>query len=167
MLKISLAFGGVFILLAGSGGAWLFRPQITATGRAFLSTDEEKLITSLAEVYFPKNNPIGIYFDDVDIVAGVDTYLSRLLAREQKLLRALLGALEQYPRLSFSSKKTLSELSLDERTEMISSFETSTYSEKRDIGALLRSLVGMAYFEDKRVLRAIGHRPGCLDVLPS
>ena len=101
------------------------------------------------------------------IVGGVDAYAARLLPRERQLLRVLMRAIEQWPRLSLSSTARFSTLDVTARQQVLRAFEDSSLTERRLLGTLLRGLVGMPLFDDPRFLAAIGHKHGCgLQILP-
>ena len=157
-LKLGVGIGIGMVVVAGASGAWLLRSTPAAPGLHTLSVDE---------AYFPAGNALGVSAADVDIVSAVDTYLGRLLPREQRLSRALFVVLEQWPRVSFSSSRGFSQLSVPERIEVLRAWEDSEIPQRNLLATVLRSLVGMPYFEDARVLSAMGHRFGCLPVLPA
>lgn len=123
--------------------------------------DEAAVLFALAETWFPKDNGLGVSAYDIDVVGSVDAYAARLLPRERQLMRVLMRAVEQWPRLSLQSTARFSALAVDDRQQVMSHFEESAIGERRLLATLLRSLIGMPMFDDPRTLRAIAHRHGC------
>lgn len=149
----------VVVSAFGIRSLWADRP---ATGsRKVFDDDEARTIAAIADAYFPAGNVFKISASDVDVVGSVDTYAARLLPRERKLLRVLMRAVEQWPRLSLSSTSRFSELDTAGRQRVLQAFERSSVSERRLLATLLRSLIGMPMFDDPRLLAAVGHRHGC------
>jgi hypothetical protein len=160
LLKASVGFGAVVVVLGG-GARWLVSDRGVAPGRAALSTREADVVKALADAHFPPGNVLGFSADDVDVVAGADAYLAALLPEDRRLFRALLTAFDQWPRLSLASTSTFSALDTNARVSVLRAFEESARIERRLIASLFRTLVGMPFFDDARVLSAIGFTPGC------
>ena len=160
LLGAGLGFG-VAAVVAGGGARWLVSDRPSRLGRQALSAREERVVGALAEAHFPPGNALGISVLDVDVISGADAYIAGLLPQESRLVRALLTAFDQWPRLTLSSASTFSALPLDERITELRAFEESSVSERRLIAALFRALVGMPFFEDPRALASIGFVAGC------
>lgn len=152
---------GALAIAAGGGAYWLVSDRPAALGRSALSAREAAVVYAIGEAHFPPGNPLGVSVTDVDVVAGADAFVSGMLDRERRLLRALLTAFDQWPRLTFASSSTFSSASLADRIAMFRAFETSDVAERRIVGSLLRALVGIPFFEDAKALAAIGFEPGC------
>jgi hypothetical protein len=152
---------GVVALVAGGGALWLVSDRPAEGGRRALSAREARVVLALAEAYFPLGNPLGVSVVDIDIVSGADAYIAGLLQKEQRLIRALLTAFDQWPRVSLSSTRTFSSLPLAERIDVLRTFEGSPVMERRLIASLFRALVGMPFFEHPLALASIGYAPGC------
>lgn len=161
---LALGVGVGALTLVGSIG-WIVSIPAPAPGRAALSARELELLERLAEVWFPPGNPLGVAAGDVDIGGELDSVLALLALREQRVVHALLRVVDQVPRGSLSSTKRFSELPWQERRALIVQWEQST-GPKRQLAGVLRLLVGMSFFEDERVRRAIGHVFGCAVPLP-
>ncbi len=160
--------GGVVVACLVAGGLGvrsLLSDRPHGAKRKVFDDDEALVIAALAETWFPSakhgGNVIGVGADDVDVVGGVDAYAARLLPRERRLLRVLVRAVEQWPRLSLQSTSRFSSLDVTGRQVVMRHFEESGLGERRLLATLLRSLVGMPMFDDPRLLRAIAHRHGC------
>lgn len=161
-----LALGvGVGALTLAGGAAWLVSVPRAAPGRAVLSDDESALLTRLGEVWFPPGNPLGVAAGEVDLAAGLDVVVASFTAREQRVLHALLRALDQLPRATLRSTTRFRDLPLAQRRELLVEWEGSL-GPRRQLAGLLRVLVGIPYFEDERVRLAIGHQLGCPLPLP-
>jgi hypothetical protein len=167
VLKLGLGTAGAALLVGGGGAAWLLSDRPAGPGLLALSNEEAVFVRALGDTLFPPENPIGVAAADVDIVGGADAYIDGLLPRDRRGLRALLTAVEQWPRVSLSSGKRFSELPLAGRIAIVRAFEDSTVTERRMLGSLLRTLIGLTYFDDPRVLAALAFRPGCLPTLPA
>ncbi len=161
LLKAGIGFG-VVAVAAGGGARWLVSDRPSAPGRVALSAREAGVVQALAEAHFPPGNVLGVSAADVDVVDGADRYVASLLPEDRRLLRALLTAFDQWPRVSLSSTSTFSALPVDERVRELAAFEGSPRLERRLIASLLRTLVGMPFFEDERALAAVGHTEGCV-----
>jgi hypothetical protein len=160
LLKAGLGFGAL-ALVAGGGARWLVSDRPTSVGRKALSSREERVVAAIAEAHFPPGNPLGVSVLDVDVVSGADAYIAGLLPQENRLLRALLTAFDQWPRVTLQSTATFSSLPLADRVSELRAFEDSPITERRLIAALFRALIGMPFFEDPRALASIGFAPGC------
>ena len=164
VMRLGLGVGGALLVL-GSGAGFVFRAKPAAQGRVLLSVDEGATVAALADAYFPEGNEVGVAANHLDIAGSVDAYMARLLPREQRLLRALFTLIEQWPRTQLASG--FSALSLDDRIAMLTTWETSALEQRQALASVLRTIVAVSYFDEPRVLAAIGHRHGCLPVLPS
>lgn len=160
LFSVGAGFGALAIA-AGGGARWLVSDRPTAGGRQALSAREERVVAALAEAHFPPGNALGVSVLDVDVVSGADAYIAGLLPQDNRLLRALLTAFDQWPRLTLSSTSTFSALPLAGRISELRAFEDSPMAERRLIASLFRALVGMPFFEDPRALASIGFLPGC------
>lgn len=160
LLKAGLGFGAV-VVVAGGGARWLVSDRPVAAGRAALSEREAGVVAALAAAHFPPGNALGLSSADVDVVSGADAYVFSLLPEDRRLLRALLTAFDQWPRLSLASTATFTELDITGRIAVLRNFEESPHIERRLIASLLRTVVGVPFFEDSRALTAIGHTQGC------
>lgn len=165
LLKLGAGVVGAAVVAGALGVRSLVKDRDVGSGRAVFDDDEAAVIAALADAWFPSSadggNVIGVAAKDVDVVAGVDAYAGRLLPRERKLLRILMRAVEQWPRLSLTSPSSFSSLALADRQRVLQAFETSSLAERRLLATLLRSLIGMPLFDDPRFLAAIAHRHGC------
>lgn len=160
ILKLGLGVGGAALVLGGAG-AWIFRLRPTAAGRAVLSVEELSFVDALAEALFPEGNALGLDVQRLEVGVKLDGYLARFPPREQRLLRAVLTLVDQWPRISLSSARRFAELPVDDRVEVLRGFDESGRPERRGLTELLRVVVGMSVFEDPQALAALGHRFGC------
>lgn len=160
LLRVGVGFGAV-ALVAGGGVRWLVSDRPTAPGRAALSLREAGVVAALADAYFPPGNPLGVSAADIDLVSAVDAYLASLLAEDRRLFRALLTAVDQWPRASLSSTSSFTAWPRADRVAKLRELDTSARAEPRLVGGLFRAMVGMPFLEDPRALAAIGHEPGC------
>jgi hypothetical protein len=156
-----LAVGlGAGITVVG-GSAWgLLRHQPAAKKLRVLSDDEAAVVAAVADAYFPVDNALGRAAKDTDVVAVADAYVAGLLPRERRGLRALLRGLDAWPRLAMYGG-TFQALSVADRQSVLQAFDDSGVDERRLLGAVIRTVCLMGYFEDEATLLAIGHRHGC------
>jgi hypothetical protein len=157
-LGAGVTLGGGALLLGGTASFLLWR-RPAAAGLHMLSATEAAVVRAMADVYFPPGGPFVVTVDDVDFVAGADEFVARLPAREGRLLRGLLVALEALPRLS--GQGAFSSLPRAARAEVLSGFEESDVRARRQVASLLRLLVGMTAFDDPRATAAAGVTYGC------
>lgn len=160
LLKLGVGLGGVALLLGG-GGSWLLADRPARAGLKVLSDGEASFVEALADALFPAGNPLGVPASAVDVVGGADAYIAGMLPRDRKGLRALLRAIEQWPRMSMESTRRFSELDVPARVEVLRAFDDSSVVERRLLGSLLRTLVAVSYFDDARVLAALSFTAGC------
>ena len=160
LLRAGLVFGGV-VVAAGGGARWLVSDRPVGVGRLALSAREAGVVAALADAHFPPGNQLGKSAADVDVVSLADAYVASLLPEDRRLFRALLTAFDQWPRVSFASTATFSALDRAARIDALKRFEDSPRVERRLIASLLRTLVGLPFFEDAAVLAAVGYAPGC------
>lgn len=161
---LALGVGVGALTLAGSAG-WLLSLPTPAPGRLALTAVEAEILVRLGEVWFPPGNPLGVAAGDVDLAAELDALVAVLAPREQRAVHALLRVIDQLPRAGFSSWRAFRELPLADRRDLMVAWESSL-GPKRQLASLLRVLVGLAFFEDERVRRAVGHTLGCPVPLP-
>ena len=161
LLKFGLAVGGVGLLAGTSVGWAVLRLHPTATGRKVLSDEEARFLDAVAEAYWPPNNALGVDCKSLDVTAKIDAHLSWLHAREQRAARAVLSAIDWWPRLSFTSTGRFSTLSLEDRIEVLRAWETSPQEARRAIPSLLRLMVGIHVFHAPATLNAMQHEFGC------
>lgn len=152
---------GVVAIAAGGGARWLVSDRPVAQGMRALSVREAEVVYAIGAAHFPPGNPLGLTVSDVDLVAGADAFIAGMLDRERRLLRALLTAFDQWPRVSLFSTSSFTNMPNAERIEVFRLFENSAVAERRLVGALLRTVVGIPFFEDPRALAAIGFEAGC------
>lgn len=165
LLKLGLALGGVALVTA-SGAAYVVWPRAAAPGRRVLAPAEVEILRALADAYLPPENPFGVAAADADIVGGVDEYLAALPLSQGRLMRALLVAVDQWPRLSLHSGARFSDLAREDRVAVLAAFETSGVKERRQLASVLRLLVAIPYFDDERVRASPDLQWGC-PVIPS
>lgn len=161
LLKLGAGVVGAAVVGAALGARSLWRDRPAAGGRRVFDDDEAAVLVALADAWFPDGNAIGVAAREVDVVAGVDGWAARLLPRERKLMRVLLRAVDQWPRLSMTSSSSFASLDLAGRQQVLRAFENSKLPERRLLATVMRSMIGMPLFDDPRFLRAVGHRYGC------
>jgi hypothetical protein len=158
ILKLGLGLGGATLALAAGSAAFVFVERAPASGRRVLSPSEAATVSAIAEALFPPGNGLGVSAADVDVAGAVDAQLASLLKNERRIVRAFLVAFESWPRASL--KGAFSSLPLPDRIAMLRELETGSGT-SRQVASLVRTIVGAPFFEDERVLAAIGHRWGC------
>lgn len=131
-----------------------------------LSDIEVAVVAAMADAWLPAGNAFGVAAADVDIPAGVDGYVASLPVKQGKLLRGLIAALDQWPRLSFASTSRFVDLSRAARVDVLRHFEESSIADRRQLAGLLRLLVAIPYFDDERVRADPDLQWGC-PVIPS
>ena len=160
LLKLGFGVGGLALVIAGVGTFTLW-PRAAASGRRALSTDDESLVAALAEVYVPRGSALDL--PGVDVLGGVDAYIAILPALEGKLLRALLRAVDQLPRVMLASTTRFAALPLEQRVALVSRLERGGRTQQ-ELTLLLRLLIGTALFRDARAFQALGISWGCGEI---
>lgn len=161
LLKLGLAVGGAGVLGASSLGWAIFRLRPTAPGRQVLSADEAAFLTAVGEALFPPGNALGVDVHALNVTDRIDGHFAMLPPREQRAARAVLAAIDWWPRLSFQSTARFASLPLDERIEVLDHWDESPHEERRAVPSLLRLMVGLHVFDEPAVLAAMGHEFGC------
>ena len=133
-------------------------------GFSLLSQEEVRFIEALADTHFPPGNALGVSGGDVGIAKGVDQRLGGMGPEEQTILRSLLALIDRWPQINLSGLRRFSELSLDKRIHLLKYWEDSHSDAKRGLAELLRTVVSLHYFEDPRVLAAMGLQFGCPEI---
>lgn len=169
LLKLGLAIGGAGVLGASSLGWAVFHLRPTAPGRSVLSDEEAAFLTAVGEALFPPGNALKVDVHQLKVTDRIDAHLAFLHAREQRAARAVLAAIDWWPRLSFQSTRRFAALALDERIVVLDHWDESPHEERRAVPSLLRLMVGLHVFDEPAVLAAMGHEFGCTPdpVVPS
>ncbi len=161
LLKLGLAIGGAGVV-ASTGLGWaVFHLRPTAAGNAVLSTEEMAFLEAVAEALFPPENALAVDVKKLNIAQKVDQHLAHLYPREQRGARAVLSAIDWWPRLSFQSTKRFAAMPLAERVAVLGAWDESPHEERRAVPSLLRLMVGLHVFAAEETLAAMGHRFGC------
>jgi hypothetical protein len=162
MLRLGLGVGGAALLLGGGVGAFLLGDKPAGQGSLVLTDGERATVSALADAYFPPHDAV-VPARELDVAGRVDAYFARMLPREQRLARALLRIVESWPRASFQG--AFSTLALEERIDVLRAWEESHLEQRQQLASVLRTFVGIGYFDDAKVLSALGHRFGCLPMV--
>jgi hypothetical protein len=154
-------FAGGTLLLAGGLVGWTLRLRPAAPGRQVLGQLEVEFIEAVAEAYLPPGNVLGVDAAGLDAAAGMDRHAAGLPRFEQRVLRGILGVIDNWPRVKLHSTSRVTDMPLDERVAFIASFDASANPIQRSLAYVLRVLVGLSIFQNDALLAAIGHRDGC------
>lgn len=160
LLRLGVGLGGSVMALAGLG-AFTFRLRPAAPGMSVLSGGEIAVVDALCDALFPPGNALQLSIADLDVAKSLDLQVARFDSREQRVLRALLTVLDEWPRISFFARRRFSELPTADRVQILRGFDDSEKLELRGLAELLRIVIGMNVFESPVALAAIGHRFGC------
>jgi hypothetical protein len=156
----ALGVGGTVLALGGSVFL-LVRPGATAAGRKALSADEARFLEAAAEAYFPPGNGLGLDVRALDVGGAADDILAGFPAFERTLVRGLFNGFEAWPRLTLSSTGGFAAHSLEERIEILKSFDASSLLPRRGAAEALRAFLGMAVFARPDALSSVGFVHGC------
>lgn len=131
-----------------------------APGARLLSAGEGHLVHALGDAMFPPGNALGVAGAELDLPGAVDGLLAATLDAEiQTVFRYFLRALDEGTRVSrgvgFGS------LPLAARREVLTTWSDNAVLPRRMMHDLFRLVMGMAYFNEPRVVAATGWRAEC------
>lgn len=127
----------------------------------FLNEREHKTIDKIGDVLYPEGGTIPYSARQVGVCDYVDDYVFDLPKKHQTLVRMLFLLLEFLPLLLFRSKNRLSRMSVDEATDFMKWLEQSPIYYLRIVLISIRTIIGMAFMADERVLKAMGYFKTC------
>jgi hypothetical protein len=149
----------VFAALAAAGAGvvtWNLQP---APGAAQLSVNELEVVRCVALVFFP-GAPFPLDGEQAGVPLEVDRILNELMhPLHARGFRALLQTLEWGTLASRGVR--FSELPRGIQAEVLTVWGDPTVFERRVVADALRLVLGMAYFQDERILAHLGWRTGC------
>lgn len=126
----------------GAGGAtfavvrWYDRPA--GSGRLALSDVEYELVDALAEAWMPPGGVPALSGRDARLAAFVDEVIARMRDPEQGLLKTLLAALDDLPRLG--GRGRFAALPLADRIEVLQGWADSSLP---DVRAAIRAILAL------------------------
>ena len=133
--------------------------RLPAPGAGFrtLSTREGELVEALGEAMWPPHNPIGVPASEVGLSAAVDDLLSDVMhpdsvAGFRQVLRSLDVAM---------LPDRMDALPPAERLARLQAWQGPDQLVSRVATDGLKAILGIAYFNDDRVLDAVGFDSGC------
>ncbi len=148
--------------LTGAGlavGAGIYLPPPLPGGHV-LSAAECEIVGALGEVLFPRDNPIGVDWEQAGLAQEVDRLLVEavdpaMVRPFRYLLRYIqVGAL-------FRTGSRFSQASLEDRKELLAEWSAPGTLKGRLVDSSVKGVLGMAYFNHPDVLNAVGWRLGC------
>ncbi len=149
-----------FLIAAGVGAgsfAWLRDPE---PGYRWLSTGEVAILEALSEVLFQTGNAVGPDHTEVDVPAAADRLLdTNVDAEKRDAFRYLLRTLEIGTLVSRGV--VFSEASAEVRAAVLAIWGQQDPFPRRLALDSLKTVLGMAYFSDPAVLRAVGYGDLC------
>lgn len=126
-------------------------------GLRVLSTREAELVEALGEALWPPGNPIGVSWDQVALSDSVDELLADVLAGDSVSgFRQILRSLD----LAFLPD-TLDGLPPEERLARLQAWQGPDELVSRVATDGLKAVLGIAYFNDPKVLEAVGFSSRC------
>ena len=162
------AAGGVAALLGSGGGFgyWLlFGARAAARGCAVLSASELHAARAIAEAFFPPGAGLPLDGRRARLAEKLDAHLATLPARERRLVRAGIRAIE-YACVPFHGSR-FSRLSLDERIGALRTEDESDSYLRHTALRGMKGLFGLLYFEIDEVRLGLGWTLGCTPSRPT
>lgn len=134
-----------------------------------LTPGERSILDAVGEVLLPAGGPVPQSAADAGVIEYLDDYLFKIPARQRRLIRLLLRAVDLGPLLLRPGFKCFTGLSAAERERYLASWEQSGVYARRAAFTSLRALFTMAYLADESVQRQLGMTaaPACSEVVPS
>lgn len=158
LIQVGMAFGAALTFGAG------LRLDVPAPGARLLSAEELSVVSALALAFFP-GAPMPVDGVQAGVVAEVDRLLADIVEEPaQSAFRYTLRAIEWGTLVTRGQR--FSQLSLEERAEVLDVWSDPSVVPRRAGLDLLRTLFGMAYFSNRQVLDHMGWRVGCKDFRP-
>jgi hypothetical protein len=99
--------------------------------------------------------------EDAQVVEYFDDLLFHLPFKERFLIRSLVALLELQPLVFIGKRPRLfTQASLEERTENLAAWETSSIFQRRLVFMAIRTILLWAYADSQEVEREMGYVPG-------
>ncbi|HJN76992.1 MAG TPA: hypothetical protein QGF58_23910 [Myxococcota bacterium] len=148
-----MILAGVAVAASGAVCAGVVRLPDPAPGRRVLSEREAELTGLLGDAIWPEGNPIGVSSREARLVDGVDELLADTLGEDQVAgFRHLLRVLDLSIDIEGPPEALLASLQDWQSPDMLVS---------RVAIDGIKAVLGMAYFNDDRVLAAVGFSSRC------
>jgi hypothetical protein len=153
-----LTVGSLSVVGFSVGGfLWLPKP---AENQHVFSAGELSIVSALGEVLFPEGNALELSWKDVDLANEVDTLLGEYLDPKVVAPFRYLLRFVQYGTVA-QTGHTFTACSAETRANLLASWGKPG-SKYRNAGITsLKSVLGMAYFNHPKVLKAMGWRAMC------
>jgi len=116
-----------------------------------------EVVRALGEVLYPEGGAIPYSAHEVGVPEFMDDYVADLDKAKQGLIKKLLFLLEWGPILFLRKARRFTRLSLNERVDFLTWMEKSRFYFIRICLVSIRTLIGMGYMADARVLKSIGY----------
>jgi len=131
---------------------------------SILSARELKILTGIAEVFFPPGGAFEPGARDVDL-NGLFNRFGQGFDRITLLgFRLMLGALWYLPVIFLGKPRTFGKLSSREQIRYLLKFEKSRLYSLRGIFMAVKAFLSMLIFSDEQVEKSIGYEPHCAPV---
>ena len=127
----------------------------------FLNEREHGTLRAINDVLYPPGGAIPYGANEVGACEYVDDYLYNMKPKQQRMIRLLLLFLEWAPIVLLRATRRFSRLALDERRRFLEGLENSRLYFLRIVLISIRTIVGMAFLADERVLASIGYFAEC------
>jgi hypothetical protein len=122
----------------------------------FLRPKEYEMIRAVGDVIYPEGGTIPYSAYQVGVPEFVDEYLAKMDPQKQRLIHMLLILIQWGPILFLRRARRFIYLSRREQAEFLGWMENSRFYFIRICLLSVRTLLGLAYLADARVLKAMG-----------
>lgn len=146
---------GTAALAALVRGVALGYPRASLEG-SVLSAKEQAIVSASADALFPSGGALPLSGTEAGVVAFFDDMLRHLPAQNRLLIRALLRFLEHGPWL-FDARPRLTSQSPTARIATLRAWSESRFYLLRIAFLSIRTLLAMAYMENREVASRLGH----------
>ena len=126
-----------------------------------LNARENRTLRAINDVLYPAGGTIPYSANEVGVCGYVDQYLARLESIQRLGVRLLLLFLEFAPLLFLRAKSRFSSLDVEHRQTFLEWMECSPVYFLRIALVSIRTIVGMGFLADERVLTAMGYFKNC------
>ena len=127
----------------------------------FLNEREHGTLRASNDVLYPPGGAIPYGANEVGACEYVDDYVYHMKPKQRRMIRMLFLFLEWAPVVLLRATRRLSRLPLADRQRFLEGLENSRLYFLRLVLISIRTIVGMAFLADERVMASMGFFADC------
>ena len=132
----------------------------------YLKKSHRRILQAFADTLLPRGGAFEIGAADVNFLPLLDRYIGAQDLLNRIGVRYLIRQWNWLPILYFKSFKRFTSMTVAARLAFLNYVQDHRTFLKRSNAVLLRVLVGMPLYSDRRIEEAMGYTPHCADLLP-